>query len=357
MPAYLKSETSVARARFALGPQGPFPECRLSRDLERRWLHYAMLSRDGEFGLVANVALLGPPEENSSARPRMTSILLVYRRGAGWKSSQFNAETSVPQWSAFRQPHSFNSESELRIRSTRGHPAVNLRLQRTSHPCTSQCAPFAGRHHLRWQSETGVVARGDWTHDGVLYPNIEAIGYHERVRGFWGWPEMGGWVFGFANDPALDPSSETSAPPTAIVFTLIQPDEPADAATGSVMLWRSGRLRRHFPRRCVTVSVRGSLDRDRVCHVPDLSNLFGVPAMAPVPRRLVISANMGPDWTMVDFSCDAAARVVIPSETGIKPYSVHELIGAVSVAGSVSGRTFAFDTYGIVEFAGGAGGD
>ena len=82
-------------AEYALGPQGPFPDCRLNRVLERRWLHYALLSRDGDLGLVANVAWLGPPSENNSARPRMTSILLIHQRGSGWKSSQFNAETTV----------------------------------------------------------------------------------------------------------------------------------------------------------------------------------------------------------------------------------------------------------------------
>jgi hypothetical protein len=357
MPAYLQTDPPIPPADYALGPQGPFPDCRLSRVLERRWLHYALLSRDADLGLVANVAWLGPPSENSAARPRMTSILLIHKRGSGWKSSQFNAQTAPILWSAFCQPHPYNKEGELRIRSSAGHPSVNLKLQRTSHPCTSQCAPFARENYLRWQSETGVIARGDWVHNGCQYRDVEAIGYHERVRGYWGWPEMGGWVFGFANDPARDSRSETSAPPTAIVFTLIQPHDPPDSATGSVMLWRSGRLRRHFPRRSVSVSVRGLLDRDRVCQVPDLANLFGVPAMAPIPRRLVISARMGADWTLLDFSCEAAARIVIPAETGIRPYSVHEVIGPVRVEGQLNGERFGFETYGIVEFAGGAGGD
>ncbi len=79
--------------------------------------------------------------------------------------------------------------------------------------------------------------------------------------------------------------------------------------------------------------------------------------MAPVPRRLVISARMGGDWTLLDFSCEAAARIVIPGETGIDPYSVHEVIGPVTVEGRLNGERFAFETFGIVEFAGGAGGD
>jgi hypothetical protein len=337
-----------------LGPEGPFPEIPLGRVLERRWLHYAFLSRDGRLGMVANVALLGPAPDQAQPEPRCTSILLVHRHGDGWGASQFNCETMVPLWSAFRQPHPLGCPEPFDLRSTAGSVSVALRLERTGRPCTSQCAPFADGQHLRWQSETGVRARGDWTVGGRVDRDVEAIGYHERVRGRWGWPELGGWVFGFANDPA---ERAGGAPPAAVVFTLIQPPAPPNAATSSVMVWRAGALRRHFPRRCVTVAVRGTLDRNRVCQVPALANLLGVPPMAPIPRHLVIAGRMGRDRIVCDFVCETAARVVIPCETGIRPFSVHEVIGPCRVEGVIAGERFAFETHGIVEFAGGAGGD
>ncbi len=282
------------------------------------------------------------------------SILLVYRRGKGWRSSQFNAETLMPLWSSFRLPHPFGEPKKFELSAIARTPFVKLQMQRTSRPCTSQCAQFATDQHFRWQSETGVIARGDWGFDDHVYQDVEAVGYHERVRGYWGWPELGGWVFGFANDPQ---GQGNTPPPAAIVFTLIQPPDPPDAATGSVMLWRNGRLCRHFPRRNVDVAVRGHLDRDRVCQVPELANLFGVPSMAPIPRQLVITACLGNDWVALDFSCEAAARVVIPSETSLNPFSVHEVIGPCHVEGQLNKQFFTFETYGIVEFAGGAGGD
>jgi hypothetical protein len=325
----------------------------MARVLERRWLHYAFLSRDGRLGMVANVAGLGPSPEDPLGAPRRTSILLVHRAGAGWMASQFNAETSDPQWSAFRLPHPHRTPGRLELAATAGHAAVSFDLLRTSRPCTSQCASFARGQHLRWQSETGVIARGDWRAGGETYPGVEAVGYHERVRGYWGWPELGGWVFGFANDPG---GTGDEAPETALVFTLIQPRAPAAAATGSVMVWWRGRLARHFPRRRVSVAVRGELDRDAVVLVPALANLLGVPPMPTIPRRLVIAARMGFDHAVLDFTCEAAARVVIPNETGVDPFSVHEVIGPVAVEGKVGGRAFAFEARGIVEFAGGAGG-
>jgi hypothetical protein len=337
-----------------LGPAGPFPDISMRGPLERRWLHYAFLSRGNDLGLVANIAWLGPDDEPGGAGPRATSILLLHKEGRGWRSSQFNARTPSIPWSAFRQPHSFDADGTFALQSTADTVAVNLRLRRSSRPCTSQCATFANDHFLRWQSETGVIARGDWTYGDTLSRNVEAIGYHERVRGRWGWPELGGWVFGFANDPDWE---NNSAPPHAVVFTLLQPLTPHDAATGSVMLWRNGKLVRHFPRRRVDVAVQGLLDRNAVVNVPHLANLFSVPAMSPIPARLVISAAMGHDSVMLDFHCDEAARVVIPSETGILPFSVHEVIGRVTVEGNAGGDRFRFETRGIVEFAGGAGGD
>ena len=78
--------------------------------------------------------------------------------------------------------------------------------------------------------------------------------------------------------------------------------------------------------------------------------------MAPIPKRLVISAHLGADWIVLDFEAEAAARVIIPSETSLRPFSVHEVIGPCLLQGELAGQRFAIQTRGIVEFAGGAGG-
>lgn len=343
----------VDAPRIALGPRGPFPAVPLRGVLERRWLHYAFLSRDGSLGLVANVASLGAGPDDAGG-DCATAILLLYERGGGWSTSQYNSRTLSPLWSSFRRPQPGGAQRRLALSAAGGGVAVDLALERTSRACTSQCATFGPGQHLRWQSETGVVARGDWTIAGRRHTGVEAIGYHERVRGSWGWPELGGWVFGFANDPA---TGANGAPGCAVVFTLIQPLAPADAATGSVMVWRDGRLARHFPRRRVTVAVRGELDQVHVAQVPALARMLGTRPMTAIPRRLVVAATMGRDHVVLDFCCESAARVVVPSETGLDPFTVHEAIGPVAVHGLVNRRRLAFETVGIVEFAGGARGD
>jgi hypothetical protein len=344
---------AVRAPRIALGPRGPFPDAPLRGVLERRWLHYAFLSRDGELGLVANLARLGAAPDDP-AGDAATAILLLHERGRGWSASQYNSRAPSPPWSSFRRPHPEGVQGRLALSAAGGGVAVDLALRRTSRACTSQCATFGPGQHLRWQSETGVVARGDWTIAGRRHAGVEAIGYHERVRGRWGWPELGGWVFGFANDPATGASG---APGCAVVFTLIQPLAPAAAATGSVMVWRDGRLARHFPRRRITVAVRGELDQAHVAQVPALARMLGTRPMPAIPRRLVVAATMGRDHVVLDFCCESAARVVVPSETGLDPFTVHEVIGPVAVHGRIGHRRLAFETAGIVEFAGGAHGD
>ncbi len=334
-----------------LGPRGPFPDAPMAEVLERRWLHYAFLSRDGQLGLVANLSRLGPDSSEEPDDGREMSILLVHHRTRDWSSSQFNARVVGPPWSAFSLPHPYQVASPFKLSAVSGDPAVDLALTRTSRPCSSHCAPFAWDHHLRWQSESGVVAEGTWRAGGETYPEVSALGYHERVRGRWGWPELGGWVFGFANDTSGDPGAP---PPTALVFPLIQPLAPASAATGSVMVWRDGRQRQHFARRVVDVAVRGTLDRDSVAQVPELANVLGTGPTAPIPRRLLITAQSGDNWVLLDFECESAARIVIPSETGLAPFSVHEVIGTCQVEGRSGGADFGFISRGIVEFAGGA---
>jgi hypothetical protein len=334
-----------------LGPAGPFPRAQLTHPLDRRWLHYALLSKDGNHSLVANAAWLGPSEDGD--RERFTTILLVHERGGAWTSSQFNAEISTPAWSAFGLPHQHNEPSLLSIAARGGEPAVDLQLHRTSRPCTSQCAFFGRKHHLRWQSETGIHARGKWQMNGQSL-DVDALGYHERVRGRWGWPELGEWVFGFANDLAGDPERP---PAWAGVFTFIRPrDDPRDT-TASFMLWRNGRMCRHFSRRMTSFAVRGALSADALSLTPPLARLLGVTPMAPIPKHLAISARQGKDWVVLEFESEAAARVAIPSETSINAFSVHEVVGPCLLAGHVSGKRFEIETRGIVEFSGGASGD
>ena len=100
----LRNAASLPERSPMLGAIGPFPPTVLQSELERRWLHYALLSRDGRFGMVANVAWLGPAREHAGSSFG-TSILLVHERDAGWRASQYNALTRIPLWSAFRQPH------------------------------------------------------------------------------------------------------------------------------------------------------------------------------------------------------------------------------------------------------------
>jgi len=49
-----------------------------------------------------------------------------------------------------------------------------------------------------------------------------------------------------------------------------------------------------------------------------------------------------------------AARLVIPSETSLQPFSVHEVLGSMEVDMAIAGRRISFRSPAIVEFAGGA---
>ncbi|MDB5671592.1 MAG: hypothetical protein JWO25_2551 [Alphaproteobacteria bacterium] len=346
-------EGALAGPRNGLGPAGPFPAAALTDTFDRRWLHYAFLSRDGRHAMVANAAWLGPVDDEEPPKERFTTILLLHERGQPWSASQFNADIGNEPWSAFRLPHPHFQPYKLGIAASAGTPRVDLDLVRTSRPCSSQCAFFHGGQHLRWQSETGVRGSGRWDLGNGPEP-VDLIGYHERVRGRWRWPDLGEWVFGFANDLGGDPGRP---PAWAGVFTFIRPATDTEHATASFMLWKDGRMRRHFPRRNVSFAVRGELDRDKVTMTPPLARLLGVPPMAPVPKRLAIVARQGDDVVMLDFDAEAAARVVIPSENSIRPFSVNEVVGDCLLAGRIGGEQFAIETRGIVEFAGGAGGD
>src|SRR5699024_7259113 len=139
MPAFRPPREPAGPA--LLGPQGPFPRTALVDPIERRWLHYAFLSRDRQLGLVANAAWLGA--DRGGEGTHFTTIVLLHERGEPWVARQFSAAISEPPWSAFRLPTSLDRDARLHLAAAAGEPAVDLRLRRTGTPCTSQCAPFA----------------------------------------------------------------------------------------------------------------------------------------------------------------------------------------------------------------------
>lgn len=328
-----------------LGPVGPFPDAPVGDHLARRWLHYAFRSPSGDVTVIANLSTLG--SSGPGAANQSMSILLVHDHRSGWRSSQFNATVDPAPWSSFRAA---KGPSRMRISSPHPGPGIDLRLTRTGRPCTSQCAPFGIDQHLRWQSEPGIRATGRFTVAGEKSRAVSLVGYHERVRGRWGWPDLGGWVFGFVNDGA----ARAGPPAYSVVFTLITPRDDPGAATGSVMLWRSGGLVRHFPRRRIDVAVAGTLPRDDVHVVPPLAATLGTAPAAEVPARLVIVAQSGDDRLCIDIDARTAGRIVNPSELGLAPFSVHEVLGPATVTGRIGDSPIEFGAGAVVEFAGGA---
>jgi hypothetical protein len=330
---------------------GPFTRAPLSDPLERRWLHYAFITADEQQALIANLALLGTDDGGD---PITTNLLLAYHCQYGWTCSQWHAYLPRAPWTSYRTPPPATClprPPDFELQSLAGTPSVSLHLTGTSTPAPAGVSRFHGTHWKRWQAQPGVLAKGWWDDGMAPARQTVAVGYHERVHGRWGWPEMGGWVFGFCNQIG----APLEGPPEwAVVFALLQPMDEKHDHTAMVMVWRRGRMVLFVPRRALRVTIAGQLARDRVMTTPSLAPLLGTSATAPIPAALCIDGYQGIDWIQLRFRCRAAARLVVPSETSFQPFSVHEVIGATEVRIKIKGVTHSFASPGIVEFAGGA---
>lgn len=339
------------------GPSGPFPRLPLSDPLERRWLHYAFVTEDEQQAMIANLATLG---REPGGREIRTSVLLVHHREHGWRCSQWHLHMPREPWTSYRVPlpASLPSRADLELRALSGTPSVALRLHSTSTPAPAGVAHFQRTHWKHWQAQPGVLATGWWDDGMAAARAVRAVGYHERVHGRWGWPEMGGWVFGFSNEldrPAGEAGEQREAAPRwGMVFALLQPRDEPRGHTAMVMVWRRGRLVFFVPRRALRVSVAGQLPRDQVVMMPRLAPTLGTRPTAPIPEVLAIDGYQGRDWIQLRFRCRSAAQLVVPSETSLPPFSVHEVIGDMEVQLRLHGCSHRFASPGIVEFAGGA---
>jgi hypothetical protein len=330
---------------------GPFTRAPFSDVLERRWLHYAFITVDQQQALVANLATLGAHDDSP---PITTNLLLAYHCKHGWTCSQWHAHLPREPWTSYRNPPpptNFPRAADFEMQSLAGTPSVSLHLTSTTTPAPAGVSHFHGTHWKRWQAQPGVRAAGRWDDGMVPARATTAVGYHERVHGRWGWPEMGGWVFGFCNQLG---ARNDGPPDWAVVFALLQPMDERHDHTAMVMVWRRGRMVLFIPRRALRVTVAGQLPRDRVVTTPSLAPLLGTFATAPIPAALCIDGYQGMDWVQLRFRCRDAARLVVPSETSLPPFSVHEVIGDMEVRLKMKGSTQSFASPGIVEFAGGA---
>jgi hypothetical protein len=330
---------------------GPFTHLPFSDVLERRWLHYAFITVDERQAFIANLAMLGGQDGDE---PIQTTVLLAYHRDHGWTCSQWHAHLAREPWTSYRSTPpttAWPREPDFELQSLTSTPSMSLHLTSTTTPAPAGVSRFHGTNWKRWQAQPGVLATGRWA-DGMTPPRqTVAVGYHERVHGRWAWPEMGGWVFGFCNqlaDGAEGPQN------WAVVFALLQPRDERHDHTAMVMLWRRGRMVLFVPRRGIRVSVAGQLVRDRVVMTPTLAPLLGTFATAPIPAALCIDGYQGRDSIQIRYRCRDAARLVVPSETSLQPFSVHEVIGDMEVRIKIKDLNVDFTTPGIVEFAGGA---
>jgi hypothetical protein len=87
---------------------------------------------------------------------------------------------------------------------------------------------------------------------------------------------------------------------------------------------------------------------------PTLAPLLGTYATAPIPAVLCIDGYQGRDSIQIRYRCRDAAQLVVPSETSLQPFSVHEVIGEMEVRIKLKESNVVFTSPGIVEFAGGA---
>jgi hypothetical protein len=330
---------------------GPFTHLPFSDVLERRWLHYAFITVDERQAFIANLATLGGQDGDE---PIQTTVLLAYHRDHGWTCSQWHAHVPREPWTSYRSTPPttvWPREPDFELQSLTGTPSMSLHLTSTTTPAPAGVSHFHGTNWKRWQAQPGVLATGRWA-DGMEPPRqTAAVGYHERVHGRWAWPEMGGWVFGFCNQLA---DGAEGPPNWAVVFALLQPRDERRDHTAMVMLWQRGRMVLFVPRRGLRISVAGQLARDRVLMTPTLAPLLGTFATAPVPAALCIDGYQGTDSIQIRYRCRDAARLVVPSETSLQPFSVHEVIGDMEVRIKIKDLKADFRSPGIVEFAGGA---
>lgn len=315
----------------------------------RAWDRCVLFSNSGDRVVVFATVHLG---EYADTPAVCADLWLVHDRNAGWCNGGWYPCDNTPTFSLSRcldAVRSFDLGVGPQPSASPAGPRIALRVQRTATLCPSRSVDFSHGCFAKWQAECGLRAEGTLRLDGARAA-VPFVGYGSRalMRGKWDLDQAHGWIALLAS--AASPSHQRRQGQWGLSFLLAQPSGLPSAHECVLTLWRDGRLAATFSRSHLRVYAADTIDQHELEVVPFSLAPFQPPAVAPVPRELLIEGINGGNSVRVEFRALRGACILLPSESGGPPGISHQVFGDVAVAFRAQGTTERFRAETVTEF-------
>lgn len=306
----------------------------------REWLHFC-IDADG-IDLIINLSVsddLRPAAAPGSERVRLT--LLVCRNGV-WDGDSEEVECALDGG------HVRAVFSGGRIELVDGVFVLNasLRSQRVAMSAHVKPMSFASAAYnvrlapteaLNWVVVPRCRADG-WVRIGdAVHALTAARAYHDHNWGTFNYRGVA-WQWGHASDERW-----------SVVMARVLDRAQATAFVQSLLIWRGERQHRVFRGDEVDVEPVGWLRPEGCPTFPRVATLLAGGAATELPRVLRVRATGDGDSLEGEWIAEAAARIAVPDDEQRGMTLIHEVTGALRLAGTIRGERVSIDTRAVFE--------
>lgn len=330
--------------RFGAAPAGP----------QREWLHF--LVRDRACELLVNFSLLRGPVPGAAV---VGNVLLLARffdeGGARWEGDLDAHEVRAGDLGTGRVrlrlgdcSLEFDEGFRVRARCRRRALSVELTLTPESHAYLVPNVALEGGAAVSWLVAPRLRAAGVVRWEGRVIRIEDAVAYHDHNWGrFTGSELQWEWGCSLAAGSAEDE-------PLSVVTVRVLDRARARVAAQGVLVWEGAHRRRMFRGREAEMASVGWLRAAGGPRVPRALSLLAPGPPTGVPARVRLRAAAGGDHLEGAFLAEDVARVLAPRDTDLGTTIIHEVVGRMSLEGSLGGRGVSLDAPAFFEVLGDA---
>ncbi|HEY5920011.1 MAG TPA: hypothetical protein VIV11_00010 [Kofleriaceae bacterium] len=309
----------------------------------REWLHFTIHA--GDLRVVLNASFVDDVRPAAEPHRERVRLLALVHDGTDWHGAIdeiTDATAPAGQLTA--------RLGELEIAGTggtftlRGRCAaleLDLTLVPDAFPSVASGVSLGDSPPINWLVVPRLLATGTIVLAGQHHAIADAPAYHDHNWGYFSHHDFA-WQWGH----------DASTGPHSVVLARLLDRAYTTTFMQALLVWRDGRQSRVFRGDELSIQPEGFLRPAQPFTLPREAALLVDNLATEVPRALHLRAAGGGDELHGTFTAHTLARIVVPNDDSLTTTLIHEVIGELSLHGSLHGRPFALEAPAMFELLG-----
>jgi hypothetical protein len=309
----------------------------------REWLHFTIHA--GDLRIVLNASFvddLRPAVEPHRERVR---VLALVHDGTTWRGAIDEVvDANVPSGqltATLGDLEITGTGGTFTLRGRCGALELDLALVPETFPSVASGVSLGASPPINWLVVPRLCASGTIAIEGRRHTVADAPAYHDHNWGYFSHHDFA-WQWGH----------DASRGPYSVVLARLLDAAYTTTFMQALLVWRDGRQARVFRGDELSVEPEGFLRPEQPFTLPREASLLVDNLATEVPRALHLRAAAAGDEIRGTFWAHALARIVVPNDDSLTTTIIHEVIGELSLHGSLHGKPFALEAPAMFELLG-----